>query len=51
MYLQIANAIMALLLCYIIWKEGDKFRPSTILLCIILGSISVVLQTINLIES
>lgn len=49
--LDIANVILAFLLCYIVWKEGNKFRPSTMLLCVILGTIAVVIRTIVIIDN
>lgn len=44
----ISNVILAALLCWIIWKEGKKFSLTTNILCIILGTIVVTLQTIHI---
>ena len=48
MLIEISNAIMALLLVIIMFKEGKKFSLFTSIMCIILGTAALVLQIIYL---
>ena len=49
MLIEISNVIIALLLVIIMWKESKKFSLSTSITCIILGTVALTLQIINLI--
>ena len=49
MLIEISNAIMALLLVIIMFKESKKFYLFTSIMCIILGTAALTLQIIYLI--
>ena len=49
MLIEIANAIMALLLVIIMFKESKKFYLFTLIMCLILGTATLTLQIIHLI--
>lgn len=46
--LHITNLILNILLCIIVCREYRKFSLFTSIMCIILGTAAVTLQTINL---
>lgn len=48
MLTEVSNAIMALLLVIIMFKESKKFSLFTSIMCIILGITALILQIIHL---
>lgn len=48
MLTQIANLILNILLCIIIWRESKKFSLPTSLTCIVLGTAALILQIIGI---
>lgn len=48
MLIEVSNAIMALLLVIIMFKESKKFSLFTLIMCIILGTAALTLQIIYL---
>ena len=50
MLVQLANAILCLLLVIILFRESKKFSITTSIYCIVLGLTALILQTINLVQ-
>lgn len=49
MLANIVNTLLSLLLVIIIFRESKKFSIGTSILCVLLGSAAVILQTIGII--
>ena len=46
----ITKLLVVLLICYTLWKEGDKFEPTTLILYIIVGITVLILNIIAFLQ-